>query len=110
MALMTDAEKAARVKLYLGITDNSQDALINAYVEDAGKEILGWRYSYATNIPAAVPVEYETTQIQAVLAGYGIRGAEGQTSHNENGISREFKYDDMVAYIRSHVITIARTI
>ena len=107
---MNDTEKVARVKLYLGITNTEQDALITAYVEDAGKEILQYRYSYASAIPQTVPAEYEMTQVQAVVAGYGIRGAEGQTSHNENGINRVFKYDDMIAYIRSHVIPIARIV
>lgn len=107
---MNDTEKIARIKLYLGISNVEQDALIAAYVEDAGREILQYRYSYANAIPNSVPTEYETVQIQAVIAGYGIRGAEGQTSHNENGINRVFKYEDMVAYIRSHVIPIARVL
>lgn len=105
---MNDVEKLARVKLYLGITDNTNDALLQAYIEDAGKEILQYRYSYARAIPSSVPAEYENTQIQAVIAGYGIRGAEGQLSHDENGIRRTFKYEDMIAYIRNNVRAIAR--
>lgn len=48
-------------------------------------------------------VEFDTVVISACVAGYGISGAEGQTSHSENGIGRSFKYEDMVAYIRGHV-------
>lgn len=50
------------------------------------------------------------TQINAVIAGYSISGAEGEVTHSENGISRTFKYEDMVNYIRSHVIPIAKVI
>ena len=39
----------------------------------------------------------------AVVYGYGQAGAEGQTAYAENGISRTWKYDSMVAFIRSCV-------
>ena len=39
----------------------------------------------------------------AVLAGYNMIGAENQTSHTENNISRAFKYSDMLDYIRNNV-------
>jgi len=48
-------------------------------------------------------VEFDMVQVMACVVGYGISGAEGQTSHNENGIQRSFKYADMISYIRSHV-------
>jgi hypothetical protein len=43
------------------------------------------------------------TVIMAVVVGYGLMGAEGQTSHAENGISRQFKYADMTDYIHRNV-------
>lgn len=51
----------------------------------------------------AALVRFDNVQIMACVAGYGLSGAENQTAHSENGISRTFKYEDMVAYIRSHV-------
>ena len=39
----------------------------------------------------------------AVIVGLGLSGAEGQTVHNENGISRSFSYPDMAAYIRRRI-------
>jgi len=47
--------------------------------------------------------EFDTTMVMAVVNGYSQSGAEGQTGHSENGISRQWKYEDMVAYIRAHV-------
>lgn len=107
---MTDADKLEQVKLLLGVTagDMSQDSLISAYLSMAEKEIISWRYSYTGREVTAVPTEYETTQIMAVVAGFSQGGAENQTRHSENGIDRYFKYEDMVAYIRAHVIPIAR--
>lgn len=95
----------------LGVEKSRQ--LTNAlevYLDTASREIINWRYSYAESKPDKVPEEYEMTQVYAVIAGYSISGAENQTRHSENGISRVFKYEDMIAYIRGHVIPIARCI
>lgn len=109
---MTDAEKLTMTRTLMGIseTDNSEDALIALYLVAAGKEIIAWRFSYGSAEITAVPVEYETTQVFAVVAGYSQGGAEGQTSHSENGIGRTFKYADMVDYIRAHVIPLCKVV
>jgi hypothetical protein len=74
------------------------------FLSFAKNEILAWLYSGKTPDGVTdVPTQYETVQIMAVVAGYGLSGAENQTAHSENGISRTFKYSDMVDYIRSHV-------
>ena len=104
---MTNAEKLAMLKSIL-IMDDSEDERFAVYLSASEKEILAWGYSYSENAPTSVPVEYEMTQIFAVVAGYSQSGAENQLSHSENGISRSFKYEDMIAYIRSHVIPIVR--
>lgn len=109
---MSNGEKLAMVKAIMEISadDVSSDGLISAYLTLAQKEILAWRYSYSADwdLYNEVPAEYETTQIFAVVAGFSQGGAEGQTQHGENGIQRTFKYADMVAYIRAHVIPIVK--
>lgn len=100
-------EKLEMLKTILGIdtSDSSEDARLTVYLSVAAKEILGWRYSYKLeNAPTEVPLEYEVTQIFAVVAGYSQSGAENQLSHSENGISRTFKYDSMIAFIRANVV------
>lgn len=103
---MTDMEKLSMLKSILGFGDNSEDATLTVYLTASQKEILAWRYSYSKDASSiiGVPGEYEMTQIFAVVAGYSQSGAENQLSHSENGISRTFKYEDMLAYIHSHVI------
>lgn len=106
---MTDAEKLSMIKTLMGV-EEIEDERISVYLSVAEREILAWRYSYANEKPTVVPPEYEMTQIHAVIAGYSISGAENQTAHSENGISRSFKYEDMLAYIRSHVVPIVKVI
>lgn len=109
MTAMSDAEKLTMIKSMLGITDTSMDALLTTYLTASQREILTWRYSYG-EIPNSVPVEYEMTQIHAVVAGFSQRGAENQTGHSENGISRQFSYSDMIQYIRSNVIPLCKVL
>ena len=101
---MTDAAKIDQLKALLQITDTTQDATLAVFLSFAKNEILAWLYSGKTpNDVTDVPARYEPTQVKSVVAGYGLQGAEYQTAHSENGISRTFKYEDMISYIRSHV-------
>lgn len=109
---MTTAAKLSMIKALLRIdsADTSEDALITNYLDMAAQEILSWRYSNARNVPEDVPGAYEMTQVQAVINGYTQSGVEGQTESVENGITRRFKYTDVVEYVRSHVIPVAGTV
>ena len=106
---MTDAQKLTFIKTMVGITDTSQDTLIETYLAMGTQEIIQFKYSLV-GIPdgqTEVDPEDEITLLHAVIAGYNIRGAENQTSHNENQIYRTFHFTDMIEYIRSHVIPYA---
>lgn len=107
---MTSNEKITYIKTMIGIADTAQDSLIETYLAMATQEILNFKYSLI-GIPdgkTEVDAEDEITQIHAVVEGYNRRGAEDQTSHNENQIYRTFKHEDMIAYIRNRVIPYAR--
>lgn len=101
---MTDAEKLEQVKSLMNITGTDLDAQLAVFLSFAKNEILAWLYNGKTPEGITdVPERYETVQIMAVVYGYGQAGAEGQTAYAENGISRTWKYDSMVAFIRDHV-------
>ena len=109
---MTTNDKLAYIKQMVGITGTSEDTLITAYLTLSTQEILNWKYSLI-GIPTGktdVDAEDEIVQVHAVIAGYNIRGAENQTSHNENQIYRTFDANDMVDYIRQKVIPYARVV
>jgi len=99
---MTDNEKLTRLKTILGET--SKDTLLSEYLAMAKDEIINWIY-INSSVPenATMPSKYDQVQIQACIEGFSIRGAEGESSHSENGISRQFVYEDMLSYIHSHV-------
>lgn len=108
---MTDEAKLNRLKTLLGETGSDEDKLLEEYLAIAKDEILNWLYIRLGAVPPEVdevPAAYEQVQIMAVLAAYNIRGAEGQTLHIENGMHRQFVYDDLVKYVRSHVFPYVR--
>ena len=72
------------LKTRLEITENGQDNLLNALLEDS-KEIieeLTWR-SYRE--------EFENLRLQLAAFLYARQGAEGELSHQEGDVSRSFE-------------------
>ena len=108
---MTDSEKLDMLKAFLDIDlqDSSQDDLLAMYLKAAQQEIIAWHFAPHTLVDY-IPAEFEMIQIQAVVAGYNIRGAENQKTHNENGINRTFHYTDMVQYIHNNISGYARVL
>lgn len=88
---MTNAEKIAMVKTCCGET---ADATISAYLYMAGQKILHAARPFGP-FPSEVPAEYEALQVDAAVYMLNKRGAEGETSHNENGISRGYEDADL---------------
>ena len=109
---MTDAQKLETVKTLLDDGgEMPSDEKLNTYLLLAGNEILAWKYHLVGGVPddvAMVPTIDEGAQIYAVIAGYTHAGAEGETQHIENGVHRHFLYEDMIGYIRNHVLPLVR--
>lgn len=87
------------------------DEKLEAYLTLSAQEVLNWMYHLVGGVPAevtSVPQRYEVIQIYAVVAGYTHAGAEGESSHDENGIRRTFLYSDMADYIHKNVLAYAR--
>lgn len=107
---MTDAQKLTTIKTLLGENLPSDDVL-NTYIKLSGNEILAWKYHLVGGVPedvVGVPSLDEGAQIYAVLAGYTHAGAEGESDHRENSVTRVFMYEDMIGYIRNHVLPYVR--
>lgn len=86
---MTDTEK--RIELATAILpDTDTDEVLYAMLVDAGALILNRMYPFGYDEGVTVPARYERIQIRLAVELYTHRGAEGQTSHSENGISRNW--------------------
>ena len=109
---MTDAQKLLTLKTLLDDGgETPSDAKLETYLELSKAEILAWKYHLVGGVPddvTEVPSLDEGAQVYAVVAGYTHAGSEGQSIHIENGIHRSFLYEDMIGYIRNHVLPYAR--
>ena len=74
-----------KIKILLGITDTSQDDLLQQLFEDATEDVLNW-----TN-RSELPTSLESPVRQITVIRYNKLGVEGQNSHSEGGISRNFE-------------------
>ena len=104
---MTNKQKLLAIKAMLGRDAEGQDDVLAVYLKQAEHEIIAWHFGDAGfddgDIEREVPAKYDIVQINAVVVGFNIRGAEGQSQHDENTIKRVFAYEDMVHYIHAHV-------
>ena len=89
---MTQAEKLQLLKAMVGESDTEEVLL--AYLDIAGNKIINRAFPYGTE-ETEVPKRYEFLQCEIAAYLLNKRGAEGQTGHSENGISRSYESADV---------------
>lgn len=89
---MTESEKLTALKAMVGGSDT--DEVLSTYLMLAGRKIITRAYPYDPDV-TEVPVQYEHLQLEIAIYMLNKRGAEGQTSHSENGISRSYENADI---------------
>ena len=89
---MAQTEKLKLLKAMVGESDTEEVLL--AYLDIAGSKILNRAYPYGTE-ETEVPRRYEFLQCEIAAYLLNKRGAEGQTGHSENGISRSYESADV---------------
>lgn len=80
------SEKLEMLKAITGETDEN---VLTVYLNIAGDVILRRLYPYGTEI-TKVPSPYEVRQVEIAAYLLNKRGAEGETHHMENGMSRTY--------------------
>ena len=91
---MTDEEKVKALKAMIGGSDS--DEVLFTYLLLAGKKIIARAYPYNQTV-TEVPTQYDTLQCEIAAYMLNKRGAEGQTQHSENGITRQYENADVPA-------------
>ena len=103
---MTREEKLARLAVLIS-PDEASEELMYQLLEQAGGIVLNRRYPFGIPEPAEVPAAYEHIQIQIAMELFAKMGAEGQTAHNENGISRIYEAADVSPSLLKRIIPVA---
>lgn len=85
-------DKARQIALLKDRTGEQDDALLDIYLDMAAEEVLNRAYPFRTgDEDVAVPRRYVMLQVEIATYLLNKRGAEGQLSHSENGISRSYE-------------------
>ena len=92
---MTQEDMLEALRLRLGVSAGAQDALLAAYLNDAGAQIR------ALSRRAKVVPELMNAQVRLAAVMYARRGAEGEAQRQEGDVSRSFQAlpDDLKAEI-----------
>ena len=68
--------------------DVAEDTIVEATILEAEAMILNRMYPFGYPEGTVIPTRYERLQLSLAVELYNQRGAEGQSSHSENGTSR----------------------
>lgn len=98
---MTQEEKLTALKSMVGNSDPNE--VLSTYLDFAGSKILAKAYPYQNDV-TEVPVQYAHLQVEIAAYMLNKRGAEGQTSHTENGVSRSYENGDIPSSMLKAVI------
>lgn len=100
---MTDAEKLKMVKAMTGETD---EGILSTYLSIAGDKVCRKAYPYDPDV-RLVPYRYDFVQVEIAVYLLNKRGAEGQTAHSENGISRSYEDGDVPPTLLRDIVPFA---
>lgn len=100
---MQDFEKIGLVKT---MTDETNECVVSTYLKIAGEKICRKVYPFDPTV-SDVPERYSYLQVEIAVYLLNKRGAEGQTGHTENGISRSYESGDVPESMMRQVIPVA---
>ena len=76
-------------RLKIRITEKVSDNELEDILESAKAVILSRRFPFGEQ-PEEIEPKYKDLQIRIAVEMFNKRGAEGETAHSENGISRSY--------------------
>ena len=106
---MTNAEKLARLSVLIS-PEKAEYALLEALLGQAEGIVLNRRYPFGAPEGATVPLAYEHIQLQIAVELFSKMGAEGETAHNESGISRTYEAADVSPSLLRRIIPVCGSV
>lgn len=92
---MTDSEKLTALRALIGTTSLTDSDLL-VFLNIAGSKVIGRCYGIRKSLHTDVPEEYELIQIELAANAVFKRGAEGQSSYSDNGVSRVYESENVL--------------
>lgn len=103
---MTDSEKLTMVRAMTGEKD---EEVLSTYLAIAGNKVCRKAFPFNSD-ENTVPDRYAHIQVEIAVYLLNKRGAEGESSHSENGISRSYENGDVPASLMRDIVPFASVI
>ena len=91
---MSNDEKIEQMQVELD--EEYSPRQLGVYLRKAKQKILNKRFPYGYEADMEVEPQYEQLQIELAIVLFNERGVEGQKTHNENGVSRQWRSVDEI--------------
>ena len=88
---MSDSDKLEMLSV---MCDETDETILSTYLELAAGVVIQRAYPYDTSI-TTVPSQYDLVQLEIATYMINKRGAEGESAHSENGVSRTYEDGDI---------------
>ena len=89
------------------MTGAAAQSVLSAYLDLAKDAILNRMHPFGIPEGQDVPAQYESLQCEIAAHMINKRGAEGETVHLENGISRHYESGDIPYTLLRRVVPLA---
>ena len=98
---------AAIDRLYVRLGDSvsfKDEELLEDLLTSAVAAILSRRFPFGYEVGQEVPAQYEDLQVRIAVDLFNKIGAEGETMHSENGISRTYESGSISESLLAEVV------
>lgn len=88
---MNTNRRLETLKTMLGNSVSTDDKTLTVYLSLAEEAVMNRLYPFGCRENKTIPTKYDYKTCEIACFLYNKRGAEGQTVHSENGISRSYE-------------------
>ena len=106
---MTNEEKIERLAVLIS-PDTASDSLLLYLLEQSEGIALNRRYPFGVPEGASLSPFHEQIQIRIAVELYSKMGAEGQTEHAENGVTRKWEAADVSPSLLRQIVPVCGSV
>lgn len=89
------------------MTEETDATTLSTYLSLAAEAVLQQLYPYKDTNSCKVPAKYHGVQVEIAAYMLNKRGAEGEKSHSENGITRSYESGNIPDSLLRRIIPMA---
>lgn len=103
---MTDTEK---LKMLESMTGETEQAVLSTYLTLAEGVVLRKAYPFGDGTEE-MPAKYNRTQVEIAAYMLNKRGAEGESAHSENGVTRYYENGDIPPTLLRRILPVGEVL